>query len=243
MSHSALTPEQRAEFRAATLDVAAALLEDVEHIREILVKRDNDDIPPGDLRRLSNILRRMLIENDLRRVAAPRLDGRFMVNAYDNKPKVKEARKNPPRFAMIAGDPLLETEAGPQRTKMITLSIDGFLGQDILCLAGHWVNRHRTIKYSAIVGSGVHSLQPQNEDDRVLVELERRVSFTKNAEGLTVVRYRPTELIGTVPPPFKYDRNAVSPVLLQLLWTADLLVGSHDMKRLEAEIKVDLGLS
>jgi hypothetical protein len=70
-----MTPEIVKELKLATRDAAAAFVEDMPHIREVL-NRVNPD--RGELRRLSNPLRRLLIDNggDLRDIAAPRI-GRF----------------------------------------------------------------------------------------------------------------------------------------------------------------------
>jgi hypothetical protein len=72
----ALTPRQKTAMIAATYDAAKAMIDDLDHIREIIAK----PVPTsGDLRRMSNLLRRLLIDSggDLRKIAPPRLDHRL----------------------------------------------------------------------------------------------------------------------------------------------------------------------
>jgi hypothetical protein len=93
-----LTPEKRAELLAETRDAAVALLEDLEHIRMICGR---DEPSRDELRRLSATLRRILIDSDLTKVAAPRL-GRILLLAPDNKPLVKSNTKTPYHSFLVA---------------------------------------------------------------------------------------------------------------------------------------------
>ena len=52
-------------------EAAAAFVEDMAYVRETLARADRTT--PGELRRLSAILRRLLIENDCGRCSARRL--------------------------------------------------------------------------------------------------------------------------------------------------------------------------
>src|SRR5215216_54453 len=94
----AMTPEIQARLLAATRDAAVAFLEDVAHLRDILNRQDQ---VRGSLRRLSNELRRLLVDNggDLPDIAAPRI-GRLMFVARDNNPLYKSDRDHP--FAYCA---------------------------------------------------------------------------------------------------------------------------------------------
>jgi hypothetical protein len=69
------------ELLNVTRGAAMALVEDLPHIREVVNRPDPDK---GELRRLSNELRRLLIDNggDLRDVAAPRI-GRFKLLSFE----------------------------------------------------------------------------------------------------------------------------------------------------------------
>ena len=71
-----LSREKIEALRRATLQAATAFAEDLEHIRKTL------DSPTdiGDTRRLSNVLRRLLVNGELHKIAAPRI-GRFIIDA------------------------------------------------------------------------------------------------------------------------------------------------------------------
>jgi hypothetical protein len=79
-----LTPEAREQLVSATREAAAAFIEDLAHIRDVVNKTDPDG---AELRRLSNVLRRFLIDDggDLKDIAAPRI-GRVVLLSPDNKP-------------------------------------------------------------------------------------------------------------------------------------------------------------
>jgi hypothetical protein len=59
----AIPPEKKAQLLQATREAAAAFVEDMACIRETLARADK--ITPGEIRRLSAILRRLLVDADL----------------------------------------------------------------------------------------------------------------------------------------------------------------------------------
>ena len=65
-----IDPEVREKLIAATRGAAISLIEDMPHIRDVLNRPDPER---GQVRLLSNVLRRILIDNggDLRDIAAP----------------------------------------------------------------------------------------------------------------------------------------------------------------------------
>jgi hypothetical protein len=69
---------------AATYESALAMVGDIQHMREVVEKPEPT---PGDIWRLSNPLRRILIENngDLRKIAPPRI-GRIKLLVPDILP-------------------------------------------------------------------------------------------------------------------------------------------------------------
>jgi hypothetical protein len=73
------SPQGRLE---ATRDAAVALLEDVRHLRTVLGRQEPSR---GEVRRISSVMRRLLIEQDVLRVAAPRV-GRVLIDKPDNDP-------------------------------------------------------------------------------------------------------------------------------------------------------------
>lgn len=73
-----LLPEQSQARLEATMETAAALLEDIGYLREIV---DKPDISRADIRRISAMLRRVLVEGDLLNIAGPRLGKRASASA------------------------------------------------------------------------------------------------------------------------------------------------------------------
>jgi hypothetical protein len=164
-----LTPEAREQLVSATREAAAAFIEDLAHIRDVVNKTDPDG---AELRRLSNVLRRFLIDDggDLKDIAAPRI-GRVVLLSPDNKPFL--ARDLEYEFFGSAGvvcfgvytraaslqkgmaTPPNLADFNPERT--IDLRIDNFLSQRVLCFQNQWVTRQDAIKYIGNIASGVHS--------------------------------------------------------------------------------------
>jgi hypothetical protein len=61
-----ISSEKKAKLLLATSEAAAAFVEDMGYIRETLAKADRTT--PGEIRRLSAVLRRLLIHHDLRSI-------------------------------------------------------------------------------------------------------------------------------------------------------------------------------
>ena len=74
-----LSNEQKASFRAATAPAAKALVEDLDHIRAVLNRRF---ISKAEIRRLSAVICRILVNEELLHIAAPRV-GKLTVQAVD----------------------------------------------------------------------------------------------------------------------------------------------------------------
>jgi hypothetical protein len=86
-----LSADQREERLLSTKEAAAAFLDDMQYVREIVAKNDPSN---AEIRRLSVILRRVLVERDLAAIASPRL-GRVELLGPDNAPAYKAADKAP----------------------------------------------------------------------------------------------------------------------------------------------------
>lgn len=80
----------------ATHEAAPAMIDDIQHMREIIAKPEPT---PGDIRRLSNPLRRILVDNggDVRKIAPPRI-GKFQLLVPDILPLIKSNEKKPYAF-------------------------------------------------------------------------------------------------------------------------------------------------
>jgi hypothetical protein len=250
-----LTDENRQHLLVATREAAAALAEDMTHVRETLNRSDPDR---GGLRRLSAVLRRILIDNggDLRDVAAPRI-GRFQILSLDNKPVYKADKERPYAFFGSGGvaafgisfravtiengnsAQVLE-DFDPDRT--ITLSLEGFLGQQVLCLQGDWVTRRDAVKYIANIASGVHSGTAKDDVDRRIARLRSVVSYRAQSLETASINFD-TSAFQNAEPPFRYQSDALDPVLVEVLATAHFLAVSPDIGRLEEVIRLELAAS
>jgi hypothetical protein len=70
----------RARLLQETREAGAAFVEDMKHVRDVVIRQDTSR---ADLRRLSGVLRRLLVERDIARIASPRL-GRRNFGVPDN---------------------------------------------------------------------------------------------------------------------------------------------------------------
>ena len=137
-----ISPETTARLLLATREAAAAFLEDMAHIRGVLAKQKQT---PGEIRLLSGILRRLTVDNDLRSIAPPRI-GAISLIAPDNTSVYHAARKQPLSIFVSGGIKVFDCEcraivggvgkdfmldADFDRKRMTTLSLDGFLSQNV----------------------------------------------------------------------------------------------------------------
>jgi len=187
-----LTPEKRKELLTDSKDAAVAFFEDMRHLREIVAKP-----PPKrtELRRISSILRRLLIDDDLKTVAAPRLSP-LLVMEPDNKAAYKQLEHNPTGFFGSAGIELGNVTVGgltlvfgtlPAPSPALPTStyadactevrLDNFLSQRVLYLSGSWATRRGVIKYVANVASGVHTRDAKTKDDMLIEDIRRTIFY------------------------------------------------------------------
>lgn len=250
------------ELTKATRSKAAAFVEDLPHIREILKRTDTDK---RAVRSLSNELRRILVDGDLRDVAAPRI-GRYSLLSFDNAPIFKAERKAPFAFFQSGGAAVCGAfiragmvEHGNRRRALdyfdseqtISLPLDNFLSQKVLCLNGTWASRREVIKYVAHVAHGVHSGQPRDAEHILLNRIRHVAKFSVQPvppglgapEGEKMLSFQfNIDALSDGDMEFTYDAKAIDPTLVELLATAHLLVISPDIVKLEASIKQELGL-
>lgn len=251
-----MTPEYRDKAIRDSKESAAAFLEDLAYFRVVL---DRVEPSRGELRRLTGSVRRLLIDRDLITVASPRLERQFLVNTNDVNPIIKAMTDVPGTLYFNGGATVFGMDARqvkffkkgsitePEKGSldaMITLNLDGFLNQRVLCLNGEFVTRRSAIKYIAYTAAGIHAGDPRTQTDQkaepILKEIRRRALCTK-----TGYQIDPTPMLfGTKPDqdhPFMYSPDAIDVVLLELLATLHYLVRSEDTKELEAMVRKELG--
>jgi hypothetical protein len=105
-----------------------------------------------------------------------------------------------------------------------------------------WVRRLDVIKFVANSLSGVHSDTAfVSEEDKILSMARTALVRTVNPDGSTNVQLTHAMLGGASGQP-NYKPGALDPVLLSLLFTAELLSKTDDLIKLEAVIKAELDL-
>lgn len=248
-----MSPKQRAIMLRKTKEQAAALLDDIQYLRDLSVSRDQS---PAELRRVSSVLRRLLIDRDITDVAAPRL-GRFMFCAPNNNPFYAAADKIPFSFFGSGGmevfgvkfrSAILDLRSPTPRPpdyvdtmRTVELPLDGFLKQRVLCLEGQWVGRRDVIKYIANVASGVHSGTRATPLDETIWQIRHVAGYRKKDGSLSVAFNLDALALPDDDMPFRYSPEMIDPVLLEILATVHYLLISKDTKRLEVIIAAELG--
>src|SRR4051812_12857499 len=100
-----LSPAEKRGMIAATHEAAWDMLDELNHMRETISK----PVPTsGDLRRMSNLLRRLLIDNggDLRKIVPPRLERRLQLLAPHVQSFIKAQERDPCWFASLGASGL-----------------------------------------------------------------------------------------------------------------------------------------
>jgi hypothetical protein len=248
----AISPENKARLLSATKEAAAAFVEDMAHIRELLAK---NDWPSREIRHLSAVLRRLLVENDIRSIAPPRID-RMHFNAPDNNEFYHATKKHflfmfvsggPPLFgydcralAMFKGKKPHPDLTELDKTLTISLPLDGFLNQKVIAFDNKWISRRQVIKYVANTASGVHSQTIQTDDERSITRMRRYMKVEALHGGLKLSLDDSIYDIGNYIPTFKWSSNTIDFVLYELISIAHFLVTSPDALELEKLIVSEL---
>jgi hypothetical protein len=240
-----MTPEKREERLRATASGCDPFLEDLQHMRDVL----NDPKPDG-IRRMSAILRRMLVEGNLLEIASPRI-GSIELMTVEMKGVERSNRSSPlPFFAAggadihgVAFGGVLFTHGTGKPTpefhpdNRILVKADNFLKQYVICINGKWITRGDVVKYIANVAGGVHGGKIKDGQE-ALVRRARHVFSMDLSE-------RPPRplfnfgALGLEDLPLTLDRKAIDCVLGELLSAATLLVRSEDVLELEKLLLAD----
>jgi hypothetical protein len=249
------SPELRDKMLVETREAAAAFIEDLAHLREVLQRTDPIR---GEVRRLSGILRRFLTDygGDLRKIAPPRI-GRITINGPDNSAFYRAARNNPYLFFGSGGCRAFgiwhraTTVDQSSRSRkidelnpegIIELTHDGFLNQKVLCLKGEWATRRDVILFVANTASGVHSGSITTEKDRILAAIRNVASYSTslhNEEPCGLINFN-LSAAESVRLEFDFTPLAIDPVLFELLAAADYFANSPRIFDLESFIKSEL---
>jgi hypothetical protein len=251
----AMNPEEKKRLRREeTRDSAAALIEDLAFFREVVARPEQS---PAELRRLSVTARRLLVDEAIKTVGAPRT-GVPKFRRPDNKEI--EAYITPANCQMFASLGVsafgfyvhaMSARADGIKTPVpvhdpnafIEGTMDEFMVQPVIFSEGVWITRREVIKYIANVKDGAHSGGGKADLDHVKAPLEyaRRRARIKAASGGLNVNMVETTGGRFDPANFPYDAAAVDVVLLELLAAAHLTVRSPAVRELEEYIRKELG--
>lgn len=241
--------ERAKELREKTQAHAQAVLEDLHHIRGLF---SNLESQRAELRGLSVKLRRLLLDGEIGRVARPRT-GELALAQPDNLPFYRLSRSRPqPEFfgsggvtaqgvwgrALVKGP----IPGGFNPSKTVSVPLDNFLKQQVLCFRGQWVSRKDTIQYVANAGSGAHTgLQriPEKQKQAFALIDRCRGFATYQVQGkammLKINQGAPSA------PNLTYEMGEIDVALLEVLAAAHFLVISPDVAELEVYIRRELG--
>lgn len=240
-------------MRAETREAAAAFLEDLEYSREILAGTKHS---PSQIRRLSAILRRLLVEQDLARVAAPRI-GRLLLATPDNEPIYHAEKNQPYGFFSSGGAQVFGLRIRAMRDerhvpirkienfdgeRVLYLGLDKFLAQRVLCLNGLWISRHATVKYVANVASGVHSGAAASREDAAMAHIRRCVRLLRDGEDIRIW-VDGAKLAVPIPTDFSYSPTSIDAVLFEVMSAAQFMIISPTVLELEKKVRVEMGLT
>lgn len=244
-----MNQEKRAELLARTKEDAIALVEDFDHLVEILEKVHTK---AADLRRSSAILRRLLIEQKLQAIASPRI-GKIQISTIDHAPVYRAARKGVYDFfisggAAIHGSTVLqlaifsvhENSQEEEKDQTLEFPLDTFLKQKVIFSNTNWFTRHQVIKFVANVGSGVHGGKIRTTAEKRLETIRHNICVTlensQDGKKMPVVTIAMGESLSTHSVK-EYDPTKINGVLFSLISTIHYLVNAKDVISLIETIK------
>lgn len=249
-----MSEEERKARVLATQGSAIAFLEDLNHMHELLAAAPPD---AGSLRRLSVVLRRLLVDREIHETAAPRI-GRFIIDAPDEAPMIKHAQKMDVLFFATGGanmrfadgdefearDMICVVGSGLGKpplehlNKRIPLRVDNFLSQPVFCVENVWISRKKIIQFVANIANGAHAGTPKTDDEKRIAMICRagRFSFDKGQPTFEMkLALKEGEQLF-----FQYSKDSVDPLLIELLATARYLAESADSALLKEKILDEL---
>jgi hypothetical protein len=249
----AISLENKSRLLQATREAAAAFVEDMAYIRETLARADK--ITPGEIRRLSAILRRLVVDNDLRSIAPPRI-GPLPLLVPDNYLIYQAARRQSVHIFLSGGITIFNNEFRAMvanrtgnfkldptfdKAKTALVQIDGFLSQNVLAHRDNWVTRKDVIKYVANNSAGVHSTSTKvgskpKDYEIVLSVLRKALKFTKEGDTGVKLTVDWAAFGGNASTTFDWTPNSIDCILVELLSAAHFLAHSPGVHSLELAI-------
>jgi hypothetical protein len=242
-----LSDTQKEAMMGVTRDAALVLVDDLQHIRQIVRQEEPN---PGDLRRLSNQLRRILVEGDLLKIAAPRM-GKIVIVGPDLRALYRANEQSPFLFAAadefsthgIVFSSVLCDEGKNARSLpnydpdiRLTLRVEPFQNQKVLCFRGRWITRADLIKYVANVASGIHSGSPKEEVEFLIRKIRSGliVRMVPGPDGMPApsIEFN-QDALAAEDSPIQFKSGVTDLALLNIISTAQFLITSPNVIELE----------
>jgi hypothetical protein len=264
-SRMSLSEQDKKAMLEATRDAAAAFVEDCDRMRRTLAAAPPDR---ADLRALSNVLRRLLVNREIQEIAAARI-GRFIIDSPDEKPMIDYALKQMLKFfasagaairfgdgncvtyrAIYAAEGTLKGQpSGYDPGRRVPLRVDNFISQRVFYIHGRWIARTQIIQFVANIGSGVHSGSPQTDLDKSIASIRSSVRFSvgdampvgAKSDSPPIIEFN-EDALNPGPFRFEYTKGNIDPLLVEMLSTAKYFCESQHTIQLEAQIKKELGI-
>lgn len=238
-----------------TREAAIAIFEDFSILRDISTRLETR---PVHLRHASAVLRRWLVENQIARVAAPRV-GRLKILAIDNNPVYRFERSHgivafvtggaQVHGVYLAGAMMSEGRQSSDITGyhpdiLIPFGIETFLKQRVIYSQGEWFTRLQVVKFVANADNGVHGHGAREDWEKKLSGFRQEVSVNlvsgPTGELTPSVNWRSGDSL-SVANYTKYDPSLINALLLEVVSAISFLVKSPDLVDLIDVIKVELG--
>lgn len=263
------THQRRQQLLADTRQSAAAFIEDIDHIRGLVNAKGHE---PREIRQLSNVLRRLLVNKELQELASPRVgkihimspnNQRFIVRTSEqvlfyqcgsplSSPLLQNFRMGFSPTHALSGQldvfvPWMNSVVATVDTNSVPVRLDGFLSQRVICFRDKWATRKDVIKFAAICASGVHSKTPEAEVDKMLARVRFAVYLTQqDGEPAVQIDFDTIGNTHHTPPEmrdFIYDPQRIDLVMIELLAAAYYICESQDIAELTTTIRRELGIS
>ena len=244
--------------KTLTRNAALVLCDDLAHIRNIV---SDTNVSASEIRRISALLRRMLIEGEIFKIAGPRI-GKISImspdfddidlitpNANLHYLLIDNFYIFGSEFSIIYmitnknDDAQIQTGIQEGLHELSSKKLSHFLKQKIAYYNGNWLNRSDFIKYVANIGHAVHSLNATDEKLQLIGSMRNRLKILREFDEKTNDPITTFESIigdyNAVLSDIHFNPNQIDIALLCLLSTCNCLVNSPDIKRLEQSILTD----
>lgn len=194
----ALRDDKKHALRARTLEAALVLVDDFQFITGTLAKPSPTT---GDVRRISVILRRLLLDGHLKHVAAPRI-GRVAIELPDNRELLYAAEG---QFVTVGLAPmfgwsclpfgLYRTFPEPHRENFLNIpsdeslssrsvSVEGLLSDLVVRIDGQFVCRSDILKFVCYHAFGAHYSGQESPVFELIRRFRYSVLFSRHESGV-----------------------------------------------------------